>query len=112
MREIDITAECQEFIESLNERAEEKFDYVLQIMLEVKVVSNEFVKKIESSTFYEMRIRAGNEYRIILFAIDHLSFIEAKKVVLLNGFVKKANKDYKKALKKAERLLDGYINEE
>ena len=111
MRDIDITAECQEFIESLNERADEKFDYVLQIMLEVKVVSKEFVKKIESSTFYEMRVRAGNEYRIILFAIDHLNFIEAKKVVLLNGFVKKANKDYKKALKKAERLLEEYTNE-
>ena len=80
-------------------------------MLEVKVVSKEFVKKIESSTFYEMRVRAGNEYRIILFAIDHLNFIEAKKVVLLNGFVKKANKDYKKALKKAERLLEEYTNE-
>ena len=110
MRDIDITAECKEFIESLNKRAEDKFDYVLQIMLEVKVVSKEFVKKIESSTFYEMRIRAGNEYRVILFAIDHLNFIEAKKIVLLNGFVKKANKDYKKALKKAERLLEEYTN--
>ncbi len=43
MRDIDITAECQEFIESLNERADEKFDYVLQIMLEVKVVSKEIL---------------------------------------------------------------------
>ncbi len=111
MRDIDITAECQEFIESLNERANEKFDYVLQIMLEVKLVSKEFVKKIESSSFYEMRIRAGNEYRIILFAIDHLNFIEAKKVILLNGFVQKASKDYAKALKKAERLLEDYTNE-
>ncbi len=111
MRDIDITAECQEFIESLNERANEKFDYVLQIMLEVKLVSKEFVKKIESSSFYEMRIRAGNEYRIILFAIDHPNFIEAKKVILLNGFVKKASKDYAKALKKAERLLEDYTNE-
>lgn len=111
MRDIDITAACEEFLESLDQRTIEKFDHVLQIMLEVKVVSNAFVKKVDSSTFYEMRIRTNNEYRIILFAIDHLNFIEAKKVVLLNGFVKKANKDYKKALKKAERLLEQYLNE-
>jgi hypothetical protein len=84
---------------------------VLQILLEVKVVSKEFVKKIESSAFYELRVRAGQEYRIILFAIDHLSFTEAKKIVLLNGFIKKSSKDYRKALKKADRLLDTYTNE-
>ncbi len=94
----------------LNQRTAKKYDYVLQIMLDVKVVSEAFVKKIDSSTFYEMRIRTNNEYRIVLFSIDHLNFIEARKVVLLNGFVKKSNKDYRKAIKKAERLLEDYTN--
>lgn len=111
MRDIDLTDECKEFLESLDQRTIKKFDSVLQVMLEVKVVPKVFVKKIDSSTFYELRIRSTNEYRIILFAVDHLNFIEASKIVLLNGFLKKATKDYTKALKRAETLLENYINE-
>ncbi|WP_348722637.1 hypothetical protein [Parabacteroides goldsteinii] len=36
-----------------------------------------------------------NEYRVILFAIDKPNLMEARKV-LLNGFIKKSTKNYKR----------------
>lgn len=61
---------------------------------------------IRSTEFDELRISVGNEYRFILFAIDHESFIEAEQILLLNGFVKKSTKDYKKEIAKAEQILN------
>ena len=53
----------------------------------------------------------GNEYRVVMFAIDHLNFIECTKVVCLCGFHKKSNKDYKKAVKQAEKILSDYLKQ-
>ncbi len=78
-------------------------------MSEIKVVHSNFVKKLQNTQFYELRIKAGNEYRVIIFAIDHLNFAECEKAICLNGFLKKSNKDYKKALSTAENLLKEYL---
>ncbi len=43
---------------------------------------------------------------IILFTIDHENFIEAEQILLLNGFMKKSTKDYKKEIQKAEQILN------
>ena len=80
-------------------------------MTEIKVVHSSFVKKLQSTQFYELRIKSGNEYRVILFAVDHLNFSECTKAVCLTGFLKKSTKDYKKAIKAAERNLEEYLNE-
>ena len=48
---------------------------------------------IRSAEFDELRISVGNEYRVILFTIDHENFIEAERLLLLNGFMKKSTKD-------------------
>lgn len=69
------------------------------------------MKKLQSSQFYELRINAGNEFRIIIFTIDHLNFSECTKAVCLNGFQKKSTKDYKKAIKQAEKILENYLTE-
>jgi hypothetical protein len=53
--------------------------------------------------------KAGNEYRVIIFAIDHLNFSECTQAVCLNGFMKKSNKDYLKAIKEAEKILEEYL---
>lgn len=58
-----------------------------------------------------MRISVGNEYRIILFAIDHENLIEAEQILLLNGFMKKSTKDYKKEIEKAQQILKRYSYE-
>ena len=111
MREIDITEQCLEFIDQQNERVSLKFFQLIEVISEIKVVSANFIKKLQSTQFYELRIKAGNEYRVVIFAIDHLNFAECSKAVCLCGFQKKGTKDYKKAIKKAERILENYLKE-
>jgi hypothetical protein len=55
----------------------------------------------------EMRVSLGfNEYRTILFAVDHENVIQSTKIILLNGFIKKSSKDYDKQVKKAINILN------
>ena len=109
MRDIDITENCLEFIDTQGKRVSDKFFQLIEIIGEVKIVHTNFVKKLKNSKFHELRIKAGNEYRVLIFAIDHLNFIECTKAVCLNGFIKKSNKDYIKAIKEAEKILQEYI---
>src|SRR6056297_144256 len=109
MRDIDITENCLNFVDSQGTRVSDKFFQLIEIIGEVKIVHSNFIKKIKNSRFYELRIQAGNEYRIMIFAIDHLNFSECTKAVCLNGFVKKSNKDYVKGIKQAEKILEEYL---
>ena len=111
MREIIITQECLDFIDSQNERVIKKFFQLIEVIGEVKIVHSNFVKKLQNTQFYELRIKAGNEYRVIIFAIDHLNFAECTKAVCLCGFQKKSNKDYKNAIKQAENILSEYLKQ-
>ena len=53
-----------------------------------------------------MRVSVGsNEYRTILFAIDKENVIESTRIILLNGFLKKSNKDYRKQIEIAQSIL-------
>ncbi len=89
MREIDITGKCLNFIDSQQQRVSDKFFQLIEIIGEVKIVHTNFVKKLKNLRFYELRIKAGNEYRVLIFAIDHLNFSECTKAVCLNVFIKK-----------------------
>lgn len=111
MRDIAITEECLDFIDNQGERVSKKFFQLIEVIGEVRIVHSNFIKKLENTQFYELRIKAGNEYRVVIFAIDHLNFAECKKAVCLNGFIKKSTKDYKKALKEAEQLLVDYLQQ-
>ena len=111
MREIDITEECLEFIDNQDERVSLKFFQLIEIIGEVKIINTNFLKLLQSTQFFELRIKAGNEYRILIFAIDHLNFAECTKAVCLYGFQKKSTKDYKKAIKQAEKILEQYLKE-
>ena len=98
-----------DFIDKQGKRVSDKFFQLGLIMEEVKIVHTNFVKKIQNTKFYELRIKAGNEYRIVIFAIDHLNFYECTKVVCLNGFMKKTNKDYVRVITEAEKKLNEYL---
>ena len=65
-----------------------------------------FIKKLKGTRFYELRIKTGNEIRVIVFSVDHSNFNECTKAICLVGFHKKSTKDYKKAIKQAEKLLE------
>ena len=103
------TDEFDEYFNSLDERTKNKFSECMDILETVYVVSTKFVKKIVEAEegIYEMRISVGfNEYRTILFSIDHENIIQAKQVILLNGFLKKDKKDYKKQIKKSINIIN------
>ena len=50
--------------------------------------------------------------KAILFTIDQENFVQAEQILLLNGFMKKSTKDYKKAIQKAQHILDMYYEKE
>ncbi|HOG41511.1 MAG TPA: type II toxin-antitoxin system RelE/ParE family toxin [Bacteroidales bacterium] len=106
MRTIVRSIEFDEFYNSLPVNVQNKVQYALNIISEVKVVHTKLVKKLVDTDFYELRISVSNEYRVILFTIDHESFVEAQQILLLNGFMKKSTKDYKKEIKKAQQILN------
>lgn len=106
MRTILRSAEFDEFYRSLSVNVQNKIKYAINIIAEIKVVNTKLVKKLVDTDFYELRISVGNEYRVILFTIDSPSLIEAEQIILLNGFMKKSTKDYKKEIEKAEQIIN------
>ena len=100
------SAEFDEFYNSLPANVQSKVKYAMNVIAEIKVVNTKLVKKLIDTDFYELRVSVGNEYRVILFTIDHENFIEAEQILLLNGFMKKSTKDYKKEIEKAEQILN------
>ncbi len=106
IRVIYKTEEFNRFYEGLSSRVQQKFKYTLNIIQTIYAIPTKYVKHLENTDLYEMRVSIStNEYRTILFAIDHDSLIQATKIVLLNGFVKKSTKDYNAQIEKAERIL-------
>jgi phage-related protein len=103
----------EDFYSSLNERTKKKLQYILQIIQEEEVVSAKFINKIINTDFYELRISTDNEYRVLNFTIDDDSFMNATKVLLLNGFIKKSESDYAKQIIIAQNIMDkeGFTNE-
>lgn len=109
MREIFKTYEFETFLSALDDRTRTKFDHAIEIVMTVKVIPSKFVKKLTGSNFYEMRVSVGfNEYRTIVFSIDAQNIIEATKIILINGFLKKSEKDYKKQIQEASNILNNY----
>lgn len=111
IRTLKRTPEFDEFYGSLPANAQKKLDYALNIVESVKVVNTQFVKQIETTEFYELRVQVGTAYRVVMFAIDHSNFMEATQVILLNGFIEKSKKDFRFATERARRILSRYSNE-
>jgi hypothetical protein len=55
MREIDITEECLEFIDNQNEIVGLKFFQLIEVIGEIKIVNSNFLKKLQSTQFYELK---------------------------------------------------------
>lgn len=112
IRQVIYSEEFNDFYDSLDSRIQDKFDYGLRLIKTQYVVNKKFVKHLENTDFYELRISvSSDEYRTVLFAIDNDSFIQSKRVILLNSFIKKGTKQYKTEIKLAERLLKKYLED-
>lgn len=107
IRTIYKTPEFDRFYTSLPPKTQIKFDYVINVISTIYSVPSKFIKHLENTDLYEMRVSVGtNEYRTVLFALDKDNIIEATKIILLNAFLKKDNKDYRKQIEKAISILN------
>lgn len=109
IRELYFSEEFLEFYNSLQDKIKTKFEHIMDIIRTEYILSTKFVKHLEGTDLYEMRVSVStNEYRTILFAVDNDNIILSKKILLLNGFLKKSTKDYSKQIKIAKRILEDF----
>jgi hypothetical protein bfra3_10087 len=100
------TPEFEAFYISLPAKTQVKFDFVMNVISTIYNVPSKFIKRLEGTDLYEMRVSVGtNEYRTVLFALDKDNVIEATRIILLNAFLKKDKKDYRKQIEKAISIL-------
>ena len=92
MRELYFSDEFWEFYEAQSEIVQTKFDYVISIVRTKYVIPTRFVKHLEATELYEMRVSVGtNEFRTVLFAIDNSNLINSTRIILLNAFLKNSS---------------------
>lgn len=106
MRTIFKTLEFTEFLENSDQMTKDKIAYLSDIIITQPVINSKVAKKLINTAFYEVRIQVNNEYRIIVFAIDHDNLTQSKNILFLNGFIKKSTKDYDKQIKTAIKILN------
>jgi hypothetical protein len=109
IRNLFYTDEFNEFYNLSDERTKDKYVGCLKILESVPVISTKFVKRLVNADkkLYELRVSVGyNEYRSILFSANHENIIQATEIFVLNGFLKKDNKDYNKQIKGAINILN------
>lgn len=107
IRELYFSDEFTEFYEKLQDKVKAKFEHTMDIIRTEYVLNTKFVKHLENTDLYEMRVSVNfNEYRTILFAVDNDNIILSKRILLLNGFLKKSTKDYSKQIKVAKQILE------
>lgn len=106
IRTVYASDEFNQFFHDTDKRVQSKLKFVIDVIQRVYEIPTKYVKKLVEYNLYEMRISTGyNEYRTILFAVDHENIIQSTKVILLNSFLKKSNKDYKAQIRIAERII-------
>lgn len=103
-RQLIITSSFEDFYVSLDEKAQNKIDYSLQIIAQEHRPPNKFFRHIRKSDgFFEVRATlSGKQYRVI-------AYFEKEEwegdLILLGGFLKTNNKKgyLKPYLKKAKK---------
>ena len=112
LRELFLTDEFQLFYGTLPDKVKHKFDYVLDIIRTERVLTAKHVKHLENTKLYEFRVSvSSNEYRTIMFTMDNENIILAKNIIVLNGFLKKSTKDYRKQIEIAQTILNRLYDE-
>lgn len=106
MRDLQFTDEFLDFINSSETIVKTKIAYLFEVIKTQSVINSKIAKKLINTQFYEIRIQVNNEYRVIIFTIDHNNINQSKEILFLNGFMKKSTKDYDKQIKKALKILE------
>lgn len=106
MRDLYFTDEFKAFKDGSDSNVQKKIEYIFEILKTQDIINTKIVKKLVNTYFYEMRIKLSNEYRVLLFTIDHENINQSKQILFLNGFMKKSTKDYSKQIQLAEKILE------
>lgn len=106
MRNLQFTDEFLEFINQSESNVRTKINYIFEVIKTQSVINSKVAKKLVNTNFYEIRIQVNNEYRVIVFTLDHDNITQSKEILFLNGFIKKSTKDYDKQIKKAIKILE------
>jgi len=106
MRNLQFTDEFLEFINQSESNVKTKINYLFEVIKTQSVINSKVAKKLINTDFYEIRIQVNNEYRVIVFTLDHDNITQSKEILFLNGFIKKSTKDYDKQIKKAAKILE------
>ena len=92
----------ERFMETLNEKDQEKIQYGLLLLKTQERLSTKFVKSIKDGIF-ELRTKyGGNIYRVFLI------FDDGNIVILFNGFQKKTQKTPNSEIEKAIKIKEAY----
>ncbi|MFV7233963.1 addiction module toxin RelE [Flavobacterium sp. ZB4R12] len=95
MRNLQFTDEFLEFINLSETNVKTKINYLFEVIKTQSVINSKVAKKL-----------VNNEYRVIVFTLDHDNITQSKEILFLNGFIKKSTKDYDKQIKKAIKILE------
>jgi hypothetical protein len=106
MRNLQFTDEFLEFINQSESNVKTKINYLFEVIKTQAVINSKVAKKLINTDFYEIRIQVNNEYRVIVFTLDHDNITQSKEILFLNGFIKKSTKDYDKQIKKAIKIVE------
>lgn len=89
-------------MDTLDEKAQRKIDYGLQVLKTQERLSSKFVKAVRNGLF-ELRVEyEGNIYRVFFI------FDEGRIVILFNGYRKKTQKTPKQEIEKALQIKEAY----
>lgn len=116
IRLIYLSEEYIEFYNSLDLPVQKQVDKVINYIKSQKVISKKFLEKLQNTDNHQFEVKVSTthnrEYRILAIGVDDENLLDAEEVLMLNGFLKKSNKDYPKALTKSDNIIADYFEEE
>jgi phage-related protein len=93
----------EEFLDSLNPKTAQKVAWLLQLIEELEVVPEQYLKKL-TSDIWECRIQfGGSAFRV-------LCFLDGSVMVLTHGFQKKTRKTPRNEIETAENCRRDYLH--
>jgi len=96
-----------EFYSKQTQKVKLKINWTIGVIKDLKMVPEQYLKHIEGTDLYEIRIILGsNIFRIFCF------FDKGRLVVLLNGFQKKTQKTPKNEIERALTLKRQYYEDQ
>ncbi|MBR4215193.1 MAG: type II toxin-antitoxin system RelE/ParE family toxin [Bacteroidales bacterium] len=104
--DVKLMSEAEEFILSLDKKAQQKITY--NLLKARYIIDNELFKKLEGSNIWEFRtLYNGICYRLLAFWDTETNSL----VVATHGFIKKTDKTPKNEIEKAETIRKEYFND-